>query len=108
MPYIKAEAYGEDSAAVVYIADDGKRLTRYGGSRAWRNNNPGNIRHTEFARRHGAIGSAGGFALFPDYLIGRNAISIMLKNEKYFDLSISATISRYAPRRKMIPIDTRR
>jgi len=94
MPYIKAEAYGEDSAAVVYIADDGKRLTRYGGSRAWRNNNPGNIRHTEFARRHGAIGSAGGFALFPDYLIGRNAIS--------------TTISRYAPRRKMIPIDTRR
>ena len=44
---------------------DGSIETRIGGSIAWRNNNPGNIRAGSFARSHGSIGTgARGFALF--------------------------------------------
>jgi hypothetical protein len=97
VPYLRAENYLADAAAVVYFSDDGNKLVRQGGSRAWRNNNPGNIRYTEFSRQHGAIGTAGGFAVFPDYQAGRNALSLLLRNAKYIHLSISAAISRYAP-----------
>lgn len=97
MAYIKAETYGKDSSAVLYTSDGGEKLIRQGGSRAWRNNNPGNIRYTDFSRRNGAIGSAGGFAAFPDYQTGRNAIPLLLQGSKYINLSISRAVSRYAP-----------
>lgn len=40
---------------------------RSGGTKAWRNNNPGNMIYSAkgFAIRHGAIGKAGGMAVFP-------------------------------------------
>lgn len=31
--------------------------TRIGGSRSWRNNNPGNLEYGKFAKQHGAIGT---------------------------------------------------
>ncbi len=79
MPYIKARPSANNSANVIYISSDGSLTVWYSGSRAWRNNNPGNIRYTPFAKRHGAIGKAGGFAVFPDYNTGRAALSALLR-----------------------------
>jgi hypothetical protein len=97
MLYIRAETYAKDSSAVMYVSDDGQKIVRWGGSRSWRNNNPGNIRYTDFSRRHGAIGSAGGFAVFADYRTGRAAISFLLQSGKYVNSSIAKAISTYAP-----------
>lgn len=71
---------------------------RQDGARNWRNNNPGNIEYGDFAKRFGAIGSDGRFAIFPDYETGRAAKAALIFDGKaYRDLSLSAAISRYAP-----------
>lgn len=50
-----------------------------GSTRGIRNNNPGNIKYGEFARRHGATGQdAGGFAIFPNAAAGLGAINANL------------------------------
>ena len=50
----------------VYIRGPGGHVEeRSGGTRAWRNNNPGNIEGSNFANTHGAIGGDGRFAIFP-------------------------------------------
>lgn len=82
---------------VVYVCDNGVQYKRSGGTRAWRNNNPGCIRYSEFARTMGAIGSAGGFAVFPDENTGMAAIAKLLKSDKYCNLTISDAIIKYAP-----------
>lgn len=97
MSYVSASSNGKNSTSVLYVADDGSKLIRQGGSRAWRNNNPGNMRHTKFSRYHGAIGSAGGFAVFPDRQTGRAALSALLQVPSYASLSIFSAISKYAP-----------
>ena len=98
MPYVKAEE-GTQAKSVLYIADDGSKFLRTGGSRTWRNNNPGNVESKSgFASRHGAIGSAGGFAVFPDYETGRSAMSALLHGQRYRRFSIADAIRAYAPR----------
>lgn len=97
MKYIKARSSSKKSSSVLYIADDGSRIIRSGGSRAWRNNNPGNMRYTDISRRHGAIGSAGGFAVFPDKSSGIAALSALLHGQSYITLSIYSAIKKYAP-----------
>jgi len=71
---------------------------KVGGDRNWRNNNPGNIESGRFAALHGAIGSDGRFAIFPDYKTGRAALIALLKTESYARLSVAAAIERFAPR----------
>ncbi len=97
MPYVRARSSSKHPSWVIYIADDGRNTIRSGGSRSWRNNNPGNLRYTRFARNHRAIGTAGGFAVFPDYPTGRAALSALLHGMPYFHLSIYSAIARYAP-----------
>lgn len=82
---------------VVYTRADGNQFRRSGGTRAWRNMNPGNIRYSDFARQAGAIGHAGGFAVFPDEETGMKAIGALLKSDKYRNLTISQAIFKYAP-----------
>ena len=82
---------------VIVISTDNRRYIRSGGTRAWRNNNPGNIRFGDFARSVGAIGEAGGFAVFPDEIIGLHAIKTLLLGGSYRNLTIADAISRYAP-----------
>jgi hypothetical protein len=82
----------------IYIS--GKdRLVKIGGTPAWRNNNPGNIRPAGHSRIHGSIGSAGGFAVFPTEEIGSEARIRLLKGSKYRDKTISEAVETYAPRR---------
>lgn len=70
---------------------------KFGGSRAWRNNNPGNLEYGEFAKEYGAIGTDGRFAIFPDRETGDAAKIALLKGSKYKDLTISKAIAKYAP-----------
>lgn len=69
-----------------------------GGSRSWRNNNPGNIEYGPYARSMGATGSDGRFAIFPDYQAGRSAQEKLLFDSKgYRDLTLGQAIQRWAP-----------
>jgi hypothetical protein len=71
----------------------------FGGSRSWRNNNPGNLRHGEFAAAHGATGKdEKGFAVFPDAETGRAAQrSLLFDSPQYAGLSIREALGKYAP-----------
>jgi len=69
---------------------------RVGGSRSWRNNNPGNLEYGDFAKRHGATGSDGRFAIFPDKETG-DAARIALLRGKYENYTIHGMVSKYAP-----------
>ena len=71
---------------------------RIGGSRSWRNNNPGNIEYGPFAMAHGATGSDGRFAIFPDYASGRAAqSSLLFDSPAYRNLTLGQAISKWAP-----------
>lgn len=82
---------------VVYHLANGDEVVRRGGTRAWRNNNPGCIRPGSIANAHGAIGSAGGFAVFPDEESGMAAIEGLLLSDKYRNKTIGAALYSYAP-----------
>lgn len=94
MTPVRAIQSGKD---VIFVAADNTQYKQVGGTRAWRNNNPGNIRMSDFSRRAGAIGEAGGFAVFPDEDTGMRAIKSLLRGKSYRDLTIANAISRYAP-----------
>lgn len=81
----------------MYVGNDGNIYEASGGSRAWRNNNPGNIEYGKFARDNGAIGSDGRFAMFPDITTGFNAMADLLSTNSYQKLTIEGAINRYAP-----------
>ena len=83
--------------ARMYVGNDGNIYEFSGGSRAWRNNNPGNLEDGKFARNNGAIGSDGRFAIFPDTATGFNAMAGLLATSSYQKLTIEGAINRYAP-----------
>lgn len=89
-------AYANDLERI-YVNDEGAQLIRQGGTRSWRNNNPGNISYGEFARQEGAIGTDGRFAIFPSADVGRQAQVDLLRTSKYQALSIAQAITRWAP-----------
>ena len=68
-----------------------------GGDRNWRNNNPGNIEAGDFANSHGAIGSDGRFAIFPDPETGMRALQSLLSSDSYQGLTLEEAMERYAP-----------
>ena len=94
---ISAAANGK---SVIYTNNCGGTVERTGGTRAWRNNNPGCLRYGPRAQALGAIGHAGGFAVFPDEETGRFAIMELLLSDSYKNLMIAQAISKYAPPRE--------
>jgi len=82
--------------AVIYFGIEGNRMIRRDGTWAWRNNNPGNIIKGRKARSLGSIGAAGGFAVFPDYETGRNALHQVLTTS-YPTTTLFTLIKYYAP-----------
>lgn len=66
------------------------------GSRAWRNNNPGNIEYGGFAKSMGATGTDGRFAIFPDVATGRNAMISLLRAPNYANLTLDAGMKRWS------------
>ncbi len=91
---VRASGSGKN---VVYEYSDARRKTHVDGTRAWRNTNPGNIRGSQFATKQGAIGAAGGFAVFPAEHMGMAAIKTLMRSESYRNLTVAGAISRYAP-----------
>ncbi len=91
---IRAVSHRRD---VLYIWNNGDTITRKSGTRAWRNNNPGNLRHGKFTRANGAIGECGGFAGFPDAETGMDALCNLLMSDSYRNLTMTAAIRKYAP-----------
>ena len=96
-------AEGGPSDSVIYYDEDGNKVIRYRrknpgegeSSRAWRNHNPGNLVSGPHCRKYGSIGTAGGFAVFPDYETGRNALWHLLKKKVYIDLTLNQFPRRY-------------
>ena len=71
-------------------------MIRRKGTWAWRNNNPGNIVKGLKARKLGSIGVAGGFAVFPDYETGREALKGVLLTS-YPQTTLYRLVAFYAP-----------
>jgi hypothetical protein len=67
-----------------------------GGTRGDRNNNPGNIKFGQFALAHGAIGSDGAFAIFPDWNTGAAAQAALLQTQGYQGLTLDQFGNRYS------------
>jgi len=95
---------------------DGKRTIRYSGpgekdiyktdgTRAWRNNNPGNIVCSSFAKRKGSIGCDGIMAIFPDAETGEKAQKDLLRTETYKNRSVREVVKKYAPKKDGNPTE---
>jgi hypothetical protein len=86
MNFMKAQEgppnYGLKSYTVQYFDEEGNMTIRSGETKAWRNSNPGNMVYSQrgFAVRHGAIGKAGGMAVFSTEEAGRKALIELLKS----------------------------
>jgi hypothetical protein len=65
---------------------------RQGGTRAWRNNNPGNLRSSKLA-----AGSADGFAVFNTAAEGNEAMWKQLGLDAGRGLTIRELLRKYAP-----------
>ena len=86
---------GNPSALAVNYGDHQK----IGGSKAWRNNNEGNLRYGKHAKKYGAIGQdKDGFAIFRTEEDGRRAkAKLLFKGDNYKNLNLMQAIARYAP-----------
>jgi|GEM_PF-6914374 len=81
---------------VDYQYPDGTIKRRSGGSHAWRNNNPGNIKGNPPSP--GQIGvDPQGFAIFPDKETGRKALNHLLHKPFYQNRTVNEVIKKYAP-----------
>lgn len=121
--WIRVEEGLENS--VIYYDEDGNYLQRFwkaypeqpvdqASTRSWRNNNPGNHAMGDFAKRNGAIGSAGKipnpekkdyrFAVYPDYETGRKAQALRLKEgPTYIDSTLNEFVRPYTGVKKGLP-----
>lgn len=83
---------------VVLKYSDGSVIKRIG---VWslRNNNPGNIQYGSRAKKYGAIGAGGRFAVFPDLETGYAAVGKLLRDlPKFYNNNIYGAIKYYAPK----------
>ena len=90
------KAIGGLKHSVIYTDTDGRHYRFYGGTWAWRNHNPGNLRPGFYANRHDPIGSTNNLAIFPTDELGRAALIDLLQS-KYGNCSIHEMIYQFAP-----------
>jgi hypothetical protein len=93
---VAVSAYGEGRDTII-VYSDGSDSVRRSGTRAWRNNNPGNLRNFAFSIRHGSLGDAGGFAVFPSEAAGWEALLSLLRGATYQAMTVREAIENYAP-----------
>ena len=91
------KAYAVESNNVVYEFDDGSKEVRKKGTRAWRNQNPGNVRYSKANPWNGQLGEAGGFCVFSDRSYGERAVRIILTKYASRGLTLTEAIHTYAP-----------
>jgi hypothetical protein len=110
MPFVKAQEgppnIGDQTYTVQYIDEEGNMTIRSRGTRAWRNNNPGNLISNSYTRsknRNGrTIGKAGGgpkesFAVYPDYESGHRALIDMLGGKTWGKKTLERASKDYTP-----------
>lgn len=95
--FIHAE--GGENKTVIYTDESGRKYVFSGGTRPWRNNNPGNLVPGRISKRNGAIGRAGEFAVFPDPETGWRAMLDSLRST-HGNKSLEQMIKAYAPPNK--------
>ena len=78
------KAIKKKGTVVEYYDNKGNKEIKKGGHRNWRNNNPGNIEMGKYAKKYGAIGDDGRFAIFPTYEIGQKAKSDLISKGKNY------------------------
>ena len=83
-------------SVTVFRNQAGELMRHIGGSRAWRNNSPGNIRASS-GLLYGANGIRDGFLVFPDAQTGLNAIVKLFRGDNYISLTLADAMQRYAP-----------
>ena len=66
------------------------------GTRAERNCNPGNIEYGKFTLAHGATGTDGRFAIFPDKETGFACMKALFAGA-YKGLTVAQAVSKWAP-----------
>lgn len=98
-PYTYAS---QDGRTINYRQKDGSYDKRIGGSKAWRTNNPGNMKYGPFSKSNGAIGTytdeMGTFSVFPDEKTGLRAHDILLKEDRFQNKTLNKAIEKYAPK----------
>jgi hypothetical protein len=80
---------------VVVTNSDGSQDIRSGGSKSWRDNNPGNM--VAGAGGQQPIGYNGKMAIFPNYQSGRDAMVANLQTPRYQALTVAGAIATWAP-----------
>ncbi|WP_421671276.1 LysM peptidoglycan-binding domain-containing protein [Rahnella sp. EDr1-12] len=100
MKYISA-TYDKKLLTAEYIAEDGTRYLRSGGTICWRFFNPGNIRPSKTSVCNSlkiGVGDtkSGKFMIFPSEEVGWQALSLLLKSA-YKDMEIKNVAKRFAP-----------
>lgn len=93
--------YGETPSTVLYFDREGNMVIRSNGTRAWRNNNPGNLvaNHYTMSKelRAKAIGKAEGHAVYPDYATGHQALVDMLGGQTWGKKTLRKASRDYTP-----------
>ena len=91
-------AYSPDGGlTTVIVRHDGMEERRRGGDPNWRNNNPGNMGDSRFARSHGSIGESGRWAVFSNRQDGYDASLSNLQSSRYRTLTLDSAIATWAP-----------
>ncbi len=91
---------------VHYFDEEGNMIIRSRGTRAWRCNNPGNLRrsHYSMSKQRRAIGFAGDgvdeYAVYPDKETGHEALVVMLRGSVYSPKTLRAAMLYYEPKKK--------
>lgn len=86
---------------VQYFDEKGNMIIRSDGTRAWRCNNPGNLKKSDYSmgKSRRSIGVAGFgkdfYAVYPDYETGHEALVVMLRGSVYFPLTLREAMKRY-------------
>lgn len=96
-PFVRSKEIND--LRIIYYRADGSSAIFLGGKRPWRNNNPGNVAYGngKLVKELGAIGKAGGFAVFPDYETGRKAIFVVLRQSAFQARTLAKAIETWAP-----------
>jgi len=91
--YVRSRGFGQTSSGIEAIADT--IIQTEGSNPAYAsNNNPGNL---IYAGQSGATMGAGGFAAFPSYQAGLNALYAQIQSYANQGMSIQQMMNTYAP-----------
>lgn len=88
----------QQGRSTVISYNDGTQDIRSGGTPAWRNNNPGNLRigNQGSSYRRGAVGTSLGFAVFPSENAGASALHSLLQSKPYQTKILDQAIAAFA------------